>query len=85
MAPEPVPEVVPREVPAAGAMIAVSSAAPSPSHGGTTPFSLATCTAATAGAAAGVGLDVVLGHPTPYAPDDIPLGETVSTTHLALS
>jgi hypothetical protein len=28
---------------------------------------------------------VVLGHPTPYAPDDIPLGEAMSTAHRALS
>jgi hypothetical protein len=78
MAPEQAPEVVPEEVPAKGAMIAVCALAPSPSHVVPAPFSLAPRTAAVTGAAAGAGLEVVLGHPTPYAPDDIPLGEAVS-------
>jgi hypothetical protein len=30
-------------------------------------------------------MEVVLGHPTPYVPNNIPLGEAVSTTHRALS
>jgi hypothetical protein len=29
-------------------------------------------------------MEVVLGHPTPYVPGDISLGEAVSTTHQAL-
>jgi hypothetical protein len=81
MASELMPEVVAGDVPVAGAMIVVHSAARSPSHGAPAPFSPAPRTAT----AAGAGLDVVLGHPTPYAPDDIPLGEVVSTTHRALS
>jgi hypothetical protein len=32
-----------------------------------------------------VGLEVILGHPTLYATDDIPLDEAVSTAHRALS
>jgi hypothetical protein len=42
-------------------------------------------TAAITGAATGAGMEVVLGHPTPYASDDISLGEVVSTAHQALS
>jgi hypothetical protein len=42
-------------------------------------------TAAASGAATGVGMEVVLGHPTPYAPDDISVGEAMSTAHQALS
>jgi hypothetical protein len=37
------------------------------------------------GAATGEGMEVVLGHPTPYAPGGISVGEAVSTAHLALS
>jgi hypothetical protein len=75
MAPEPVPEVVPEEVPVEGAMIAARTAAPSPSHSAPVPFSPAPRIAAVAGAASDAGLEVVLGHPTPYALDHIPLGE----------
>jgi hypothetical protein len=59
--------------------------APSPSHGVPAQFLLVPCIAAAAGAASSVGLEVVLGHPSPYAPDDIPLGEAMSTAHWALS
>jgi hypothetical protein len=37
------------------------------------------------GAAADEGLEVVLGHPTPYASGDISMGEAVSMAHQALS
>jgi hypothetical protein len=30
-------------------------------------------------------MEVVLGHPTPYVPDDISVGEAMSTAHQALS
>jgi hypothetical protein len=33
----------------------------------------------------GEGMEVVLGHPTPYAPGNISVGEAVSTAHQALS
>jgi hypothetical protein len=46
---------------------------------------VAPLTVAALGAATGAGMEVVLGHPTPYAPDDIPLGEAMSTAHRALS
>jgi hypothetical protein len=87
MVPELVPEVVPEEVPAEGAIIAPHAVAPSPSHGAPAPFSPTSRTAATAGAAVGTaaGLVVVLEHPTPYASDDIPLGEAMSMAHRALS
>jgi hypothetical protein len=41
-------------------------------------------TAVALGAATGAEMEVVLGHPTPYAPDDISRGEVVSTAHQAL-
>jgi hypothetical protein len=41
--------------------------------------------AAASGAATGEGMEVVLGHPTPYAPGDISVGEAVSMAHQALS
>jgi hypothetical protein len=78
MAPKQALEVVPEEVPAKGAMIIVCALAPSPSHAAPAPFSLAPHTTAFTGAATDAGLEVVLGHPTPYAPDDIPLGEAMS-------
>jgi hypothetical protein len=83
MAPEPVPEVVPEEVPVEGAMITVQEAAPSPSHGAPAASSPPPCTVAAMGTVAGAaaGLEVLLGHPTLYAPYDIPLDEVVSTTH----
>jgi hypothetical protein len=68
----PEPQVVPEEVPVEGAMIATCAAAPSPSHGAPVPSSPVPRIADGAGAASVVGLEVVLGHPTPYAPDDIP-------------
>jgi hypothetical protein len=37
------------------------------------------------GAATDEGMEVVLGHPTPYASGDISVGEAMSTTHQALS
>jgi hypothetical protein len=40
---------------------------------------------ASSGAITGEGMEVVLGHPTPYAPGDISVGEPVSTAHQALS
>jgi hypothetical protein len=85
VAPELVPEVVLKEIPMEGAMIAASAVAPSPSHGASAPSPPVPRIAAAVGAASGTGLEVVLGHPTPYAPDDIPLGEAVSTAHRALS
>jgi hypothetical protein len=42
-------------------------------------------TAAASGAATGEGMEAVLGHPTPYMPGDISVGEAVSTAHQALS
>jgi hypothetical protein len=85
VAPEPVPEVVWEEAPAEGAMITVrAAAAPPPSCGARAPLSSVPHRAAASGAAAGEGMEVVLGHPTPYAPGDISLGEAVSTAHQAL-
>jgi hypothetical protein len=87
MAPELVPEVVLEEVPMEGAMIVVRTAAPSPSHGAPAMSSSAphAATAVGAAASAAAGLEVVLGHPTLYVLDNIPLDEAVSTTHRALS
>jgi hypothetical protein len=80
------PEVVQDEAPAEGAMIAVrAAAAPSPSSGARAPLSSAPSRAATSGAAAGEGMEVVLGLPTPYTSGDISVGEAVSTAHHALS
>jgi hypothetical protein len=39
----------------------------------------------TSGATTDVGMEVVLGHLTPYVPDDISLVEAVSMAHQALS
>jgi hypothetical protein len=49
--------------------------------------SLAPHAAVAVGAAAGVivGPEVIMGHPTFYASDDIPLDEAMSTAHRALS
>jgi hypothetical protein len=41
--------------------------------------------AAASGAATDEGMKVVLGHPTPYAPGDISVGEAMSTADQALS
>jgi hypothetical protein len=87
MAPEPVPEVVLEEVPVEGAMIVTHVATPSPPHGAAVASLLEPHVATAAGDApdAMVGPEVILGHPTSYAPDDIPLEEAVSTAHGALS
>jgi hypothetical protein len=86
VAPEPVPEVVPEEALAEGAMIAVHMAvAPLPSRGARAPLLSVPRKAAALRAATGEGMEVVLGHPTPYALGDISVGEAVSTAHQALS
>jgi hypothetical protein len=68
-------------------MIVAHTATPSPPHGAAVASSLAPRAAVAVGAAAGVivGPEVIMGHPTFYAPDDIPLDEAVSTAHRALS
>jgi hypothetical protein len=67
-------------------MIAVHVAmAPLPSHGARAPLSSAPHRAAASGATTGEGMEVVLGHPTPYAPSDISVGEAMSTAHQAMS
>jgi hypothetical protein len=67
-------------------MIAIRAvAAPPPSHGARAPLSSVPRRATASGAATGQGMEVVLGHPTPYAPGDISVGEAVSTAHQALS
>jgi hypothetical protein len=48
-------------------------------------FHRALCRAVALGAAIGEGMEVVLGHPTPYASGDILVGEAMSTAHQALS
>jgi hypothetical protein len=64
VAPEAVPAVVQEEAPAEGAMIAVhTAAAPPPSRGARAPISSTPHRAATSGAAASEGMEVVLGHP----------------------
>jgi hypothetical protein len=80
MVPEPVPEVVPEEVPVEGEMIVVHAVAPSPSHSPPAASSPAPHAAAAvdATASAVVGLEVVMGHPTLYVPDDISLDEAMS-------
>jgi hypothetical protein len=84
--PDVVPEVVQEEAPAEGAMIAVhAAAAPPPSCGARAPPSSAPHKATTSGAATGKGMEVVLGHPSPYALGNISVGEAVSTAHQALS
>jgi hypothetical protein len=86
VAPEAVLEVVQEEAPAEGAMITVHAvAAPPPSRGARTPLSSMPRRAAASGAATDEGLEVVLEHPTPYAPGDISVSEAVSTAHQALS
>jgi hypothetical protein len=66
-------------------MITTHVVAASPSHGAPAPSLPVPRIAAATGAVSGAGLEVVLGHPIPYAPDDIPLGEAVSISHRALS
>jgi hypothetical protein len=86
VAPKPVPEVVQEEAPAKGAMITVrAAAAPLPSCGARAPLSSEPSRVVASRAATGEGMEVVLGHPTPYAPGDISVGEAVSTAHQALS
>jgi hypothetical protein len=86
VAPEPVPEVVQEEALAEGAMIVVrAAAAPPPSRGAHAPLSSEPRSAAASWATTGEGMEVVLGHPTPYASGDISVGEVVSTAHQALS
>jgi hypothetical protein len=87
MAPEPVPKVALEEVPVEGLMIVVHPTAPSPPHGVAAVSSPAPHIAASMGAAAGVavGPKVIMGHPTFYALDDIPLDEAVSMAHRVLS
>jgi hypothetical protein len=86
VASEPVLEVVREEAPAEGAMIAVCAAAvPLPSHGARAPLSSVPRRAAASGAATDDGMEVVLGHPIPYVPGDISVGEAMSTAHQALS
>jgi hypothetical protein len=86
VAPEAVLEVVQEEALAEGAMITVhAAAAPPPSRGARTPLSSMPRRAAASGAATDEGLEVVLEHPTPYAPGDISVSEVVSMAHQALS
>jgi hypothetical protein len=86
VAPEPVPEVVQEEAPTKGAMITIRMAVgPPPPHGACATLSSVPHSATTLGAAAGEGMEVVMGHPTPYASDDISVGEAVSMAHQALS
>jgi hypothetical protein len=67
--------MVSEEALAEGAMIAARATVPFPSHGALAPSLPAPRIAVAAGAASDAGLEVVLRHPTPYAPDDNPLGE----------
>jgi hypothetical protein len=86
VASEPVPEVVREEAPTEGAMITIhAAAAPPPSHGARAPLSSVPRRAAALGATTGKGMEVVLGHPTPYVPGDISVGEAVSMAHQAMS
>jgi hypothetical protein len=86
VAPEPVPEVVREEAAAEGAMIAVRAVAAHPSsRGARAPPSLVSRRATASRATTDEGMEVVLGHPTPYALGDISVGEAVSTAHQALS
>jgi hypothetical protein len=86
VAPEPVPEVVQEEAPAEGAMITVCAAvAPPPSHGARAPLLSVPNRAAASGAAASEGMEVVLGHPIPYALGDISVSEAVSMAHQAVT
>jgi hypothetical protein len=86
VAPEPVLEVVWEEAPSEGGMIIIRmTVAPPPSRGAQAPLSSVPRTATALGAATSEGMEVVLRHPTPYAPDDISMGEAVSTAHQAMS
>jgi hypothetical protein len=82
VSPEAVPEVVPEEALAEGAMIAVRAvAAPPLSRGAHAPLSSVPRRAAASDVAAGEGMEVVLGHSSPYASGDISVREAVSMTH----
>jgi hypothetical protein len=87
MVPKPMPEDVPEEAPVEGAMIITHVAGPSPTHGAVEASSLAPHVADIMDAAAGVAVEteVMMGHPTFYAPDDIPLDESTSVAPRALS
>jgi hypothetical protein len=86
VAPKPEPEIVREEAPTEGVMITVCTVvAPPPSRGARAPFSSSPRTVVALRAATDAGMEVVLGHPTPYASDDISLGEAMSTAHQALS
>jgi hypothetical protein len=86
VAPEPVPEVVREEAPAEGAMITIRTAvAPLPSCGARALFSSVPHMVVALRAATGAGMEVVLGHPTPYSLDGISLSEVMSMAHQALS
>jgi hypothetical protein len=82
MVSEPIPEVVLVE----GATIVTQAATPPP-HGAAEASSLAPHAATAVDVAAGVvgEPEVVMGHPTSHASDDIPLNEAVSMAHRALS
>jgi regulator of protease activity HflC (stomatin/prohibitin superfamily) len=82
VAPEPVPEVVWDEAPAEGAIIIARVAvAPLPSRGARTPLSSTPRTTTASGATTGEVMEVVLGHPTPYALGDISVGEAQHVLH----
>jgi hypothetical protein len=68
-------------------MIVLHATAPSPPHGAAAASSLAPHAVVATGAAIGVavGPEVIMGHPTFYATDDIPLDDSVSMAHKALS
>jgi hypothetical protein len=87
MVSELVLEVVPEEVPVERAMIVVHAGAPSLPHGAAELSSPTHHVAAATDATASVVGEpkVVMGHPTFYVLDDIPLHEVVSTAHRALS
>jgi hypothetical protein len=84
VAPEPMPKAVPGEVPAEGAMIAARTATHSPSHSAPALSLSSPRIAIAVGAVSGTRLEVVLGHPAPYASGDVPLDEAMSTPHRAL-
>jgi hypothetical protein len=67
-------------------MIAVRAVvAPPPSRGARAPLSSAPRRATALWATTSDGMEVVLGHPTPYVLGDISVGEAMSTAHQALS
>jgi hypothetical protein len=83
---DPVLEVEWEEALVEGAMIIVREVAtPPPSRGARAPLLSAPRRATASGVATGEGMEVVLGHPTPYVSGDISVGEAMSTAHQALS